>query len=314
MTAEAGKKAWAAIRPRLKLPVLVAPMFLVSGTELVIASCRAGVIGAFPTVNARTAEELERWLATITSALADDSKAAPFAANLVVHRSNKRLAEDVALVAKYRVPIVATAIGSPSDTIGAVHAYGGMVLADVASVRHAERAVAAGVDGLVLLCAGAGGNTGWLSPFAFVAAVREFFDGPIAVAGGIADGRAIRAVEVLGADLVYMGTRFIAASESLAEPDYRDMLARSGPDDILLTEAVTGIPANFLGESLRRAGFSTEGGRAAKSFDLEHETATLRAWKTIWSAGHSVAGVTKAAPVADLVADLAADYAAAKRA
>lgn len=301
-------EGWATIRRRLRLPVIAAPMFLVSGPEMVVACCRAGIIGSFPTVNARTPQILDEWLTRITSELKDEPDAPPPAANLIVHRSNPRLAEDLAVVVRHRLPMVIASVGDPGSVLSQVHDYGGVVFTDVASERHARRAAEAGVDGLILLCAGAGGNTGWLSPFSFVAAVRRFFSGPLAVAGGISDGRSIRAVEELGADLSYLGTRFIAARESMASEEYRDMLIRSGPDDILLTKSVTGIPANFLRPSLEKAGIDVEGRTAPAKFDVIRDLDALKAWKHIWSAGHSVIGVERVQTVAEIVAELEAEY------
>ncbi len=299
---------WDAIKRRLQLPVIAAPMFLVSGPDLVVACCRAGIIGSFPTVNARSPEILDQWLTAISADLRNDSGAAPPAVNLVVHRSNPRVADDLAVVAQHRIPLVIASVGDPTPVIDCVHGYGGLVFSDVASEKHARRAAEAGVDGLILLCAGAGGNTGWLSPFSFVPAVRRFFSGPLAVAGGIADGRAIRAAEVLGADVSYLGTRFIAARESLASDEYRKMLFESGLDDIQLTNAVTGIPANFLRLSLKRAGFNATGAQRTSDFDVIRELDALKAWKHIWSAGHSVFGVEKAQTASEIVAELRAEY------
>src|SRR3954471_25074603 len=213
---------------RLSLPLIAAPMFLVSGVELVVAACRNGVIGAFPTVNCRSPEQLDEWLGEIESRLrrhSDESgkPSAPICANLIVHRSNARLEQDLAVLLRHNPEMVITSVGSPAPVLKPLHDAGAVVFADVASIRHAERAVAAGADGLVLLTAGAGGQTGWLNPFAFVRAVRAFYDGPLVLAGGIADGYALRAAEALGCDLAYMGTKFIATNESLADPRYKEM-------------------------------------------------------------------------------------------
>lgn len=294
----------------LALPALVAPMFLVSGRELVIASCRAGVIGTLPSLNARTTEIFDTWVGEIESALADESGAAPFGVNLIVHGTNKRLEPDLEVCIARRVPIIVAAVGSPRNVVDRVHDYGGIVLCDAASVSHARRAAASGVDGLILLTAGAGGNTGWLNPFAFVAEVRRFFDGPVIVAGGISRGRDLHAAQVLGADMGVIGTRFIAAAESDAEDDYRGMLVDSIADDIILTDEVTGIPANMLRASLERSGF--RGGEKAERFDLSREIETMRAWRDIWSAGHSVGGVERVSSVAEIVAELRADYTASR--
>src|SRR5438876_10870522 len=223
----------------LSLPLIAAPMFVVSGVDLVVAACRNGVIGAFPTVNCRSPEQLDGWLGDIEDRLrrhCDKSgkPSAPICPNLIVHRSNARLEQDLQVLLRHRPEIVITSVGSPAPVTVPLHDVGALVLADVASIRHAERAVAAGVDGLVLLTAGAGGPTGWLNPFVFVRAVRAFFDGPIVLAGGVSDGHALRAAEALGCDLAYMGTKFIATKESMADPRYKDMLVSSSADDILL--------------------------------------------------------------------------------
>ena len=227
-------------RDRLALPLIAAPMFLVSGVELVVAACRNGVIGSFPTVNCRSAEQLDGWLGEIGERLRRHAgetgkQPAPLCPNLIVHRSNARLADDLQVLLRHKPEIVITSVGSPAPVMEPLHDAGALVFADVASIRHAERAVAAGADGLVLLTAGAGGQTGWLNPFVFVRAVRAFFDGPIVLAGGISDGHALRAAEALGCDLAYMGTKFIATRESMADARYKEMLVASSADDILLT-------------------------------------------------------------------------------
>ncbi|MET0709038.1 MAG: nitronate monooxygenase, partial [Tardiphaga sp.] len=226
-------------RDRLSLPLIAAPMFLVSGTDLVVAACRNGVIGSFPTVNCRSPEQLDEWLTDIDIRLkahadASGKQSAPVCANLIVHRSNTRLAQDLQVLLRHRPEMVITSVGSPAPVIEPLHDAGALVFADVASIRHAERAVAAGADGLVLLTAGAGGQTGWLNPFVFVRAVRAFFDGPLVLAGGITDGHALRAAQALGCDLAYMGTKFIATRESMADIRYKELLVASTADDVLL--------------------------------------------------------------------------------
>ena len=243
-------------RDRLSLPLIAAPMFLVSGVELVVAACRNGVIGSFPTVNCRSPEQLDEWLAEIEGRLqqhsdASGKPAAPVCANLIVHRSNARLEQDLQVLLRHKPEMVITSVGSPAPVLGPLHDAGALVFADVASIRHAERAVAVGADGLVLLTAGAGGQTGWLNPFVFVRAVRAFFDGPLVLAGGIADGHALRAAQALGCDLAYMGTKFIATRESMADARYKEMLVTSSADDILLTKAFTGLQTNMLRPSSR---------------------------------------------------------------
>lgn len=298
----------ATIRARLRLPVIAAPMFLVSGPDLVIAACRAGVIGSFPTANCRTTDELERWFARIVEETGEG--AAPYAANLIVHRSNSRRDADLALVCRYRPELVITSVGSPAPVIDAIHDYGGSVLADVASMTHAEKALEAGADGLILLTAGAGGQTGWANPFAFVRGVRAMFDGPVVLAGGVADAQAVRAAEVLGCDLAYMGTRFIATAESMADQRYKQMIAEARLDDIKLTRAITGLETNMLIPSLVAAGLDPDNlpERGMVSIDKDINPDRPRRWKDVWSAGHSAQQVDDVPTVADLVERLAGDY------
>ncbi|MEQ8346249.1 MAG: nitronate monooxygenase [Sneathiellaceae bacterium] len=302
------------LHDRLHLPVIAAPMFLVSGPDLVIAACRAGVLGSFPTVNCRTTGELDLWLGRI---VAETEGKAPFAANLIVHRSNPRLADDLTLLVRHRVPLVIASVGSPHAVTGPIHDAGGLVYVDIASVRHAEKAIAAGADGLILLTAGAGGQTGWANPFAFVRAVREIFDGPLVLAGGIADGVALRAAQVLGCDLAYMGTRFIATRESMANPAYKQMLVDSRLDDVLLTRAFSGLETNMLRPSILAAGFDPEALPARDGFDvtdsIDVDKARKSRWRDIWSAGHSVSAVHDLPAVAELVARIDTEYRAAAR-
>lgn len=297
----------------LRLPAMAAPMFLVSGPDLVVASCKAGIVGTFPTPNARTAEILEAWLEDITIRLAGDESAAPWAANLVVHRSNTRLADDLALVKKYKAPLIITALGSPKEIVEEVHAYGGLVFADVNSVAFARKAAAAGVDGLVLVAAGAGGHTGQMTGFSFVPAVREFFDGPIVLGGGLMDGRGIRAAEVLGADFAYLGTRFIAAEESLASADYKHMLTEVTADDLVPTRAVTGVLANWLRPTLERAGYDVAMLEEKPNIDFTDPQGEARRWANVWSAGQGVGAVKEVEPVAAIVKWLEEDYRAAMK-
>jgi nitronate monooxygenase len=307
---------------RLSLPLIAAPMFLVSGVDLVVAACRRGVIGSFPTANCRNAEQLDSWLLEIDTRLrrrADEAgvACAPSCPNLIVHRSNARLADDLRIVLKHAPELVITSVGSPSAVVAPLHDAGALVFADVASVRHAERAVGAGADGLVLLTAGAGGQTGWLNPFAFTRAVRCFFSGPIVLAGGISDGRALRAARALGCDLAYMGTRFIATHESMADQRYKDMLVASSADDIVLTRAFTGLQTNMLRPSIVAAGLDPDSlpERGAieisKDIDIEARESRPARWRDIWSAGHSTSGVLKVSSVADLISQTLAEYQAA---
>jgi len=292
---------------------------LVSDVELVVAACRFGVIGAFPTVNCRSSEELDVWLGDIETRLRQHADAqgrlpAPVCPNLIVHRSNARLDADLKVLLRHDCEIVITSVGSPAPVIKPLHDAGALVLADVASLRHAERALEAGADGLVLLSAGAGGQTGWLNPFAFVRAVRTFFEGPIVLAGGIADGHALRAARVLGCDLAYMGTKFIATRESLADPRYKAMLVQSSADDILLTTAFTGLQTNMLRPSIVAAGLDPDElpARGAieigNDIDIGAREARPKRWRDIWSAGHSTSGVTDVPSVEELIARTIAEY------
>lgn len=315
----------ASLRDRLRLPLIAAPMFLVSGPALVTAACRAGVVGSFPTANCRTVEELDVWLA----GMADDAKRAadtegrapaPWCPNLIVHRSNPRVPDDLAAVLRHKAEIVITSVGSPEPVMKPLKDAGCLVLADVASVRHAEKAVAAGVDGLVLLTAGAGGQTGWANPFAFVRAVRQFWDGIVVMAGGMADGHAVAAAQALGCDLAYMGTKFIATRESLSKDAYKEMLVSSRLDDVLLTRAFTGLETNMLRPSIAAAGLDPDNlpvrGKIDISKDInaaERDRPDAKRWKDIWSAGHSVSGVADVPSVAALVDRTAAEYEAACR-
>ena len=306
------------IKSRLTLPLIAAPMFLVSGPALVIAACRAGVLGAFPTANCRAVAELDAWLAEIK---AETAGAAPFCPNLIVHRSNPRLADDLAAVLRARPEMVITSVGSPEGVLKPLKDAGCLVLADVASVRHAEKAAAVGVDGLVLLTAGAGGQTGWVNPFAFVRAVRKFWDGIVVMAGGMSDGQAIAAAETLGCDLAYMGTKFIATRESMAKDEYKAMLVKSRLDDVLLTKAFTGLETNMLRPSIAAAGLDPDNLPERGAIDIakdinaaERERPDAKRWKDIWSAGHSVSGVADVPTVAELIERTAAEYAAATEA
>jgi len=314
----------ARFRNRLSLPLIAAPMFLVSGVELVVAACRNGVVGAFPTVNCRSSEELDRWLTRIESDLRlslyeHGRQPAPVCPNLIVHRSNARLDEDLKVLLRHGCEIVITSVGSPDGVVKPLHEAGALVLSDVASIRHAERAIAAGADGLVLLTAGAGGQTGWLNPFAFVRAVRAFFDGIIVLAGGVSDGQALHAAEVLGCDLAYMGTKFIATRESMADARYKAMLVASSADDILLTTAFTGLQTNMLRPSIVAAGLDPDHLPArgtidiGKDIDVGAREARPKRWRDIWSAGHSTSGVTDVPSVEDLIARTAAEYGAARQ-
>ena len=302
-------------RSQLRLPLIAAPMFLVSGPDVVLAACAAGIGGAFPAPNARTLEELEEWLARVAQGhaalAARGGRVGPWALNLVTHSTYDRLGAELALVDRYRPPLVITALGSPAPVVERVHAYGGLVIADVNSVALARKAAAARVDGLALVCAGAGGHTGRISAFAFVPAVRSFFDGLIVVGGSIGTGGAIRAAELLGADLVYAGTPFIAATESMASDRYRDMLVRASIEDLVLSRALTGADAWYLRESIVAAGLDPDALTGKSRVDWTNSQGQLKAWRDIWSAGQGVEGVRAVEPLASIVERLAVEYAAA---
>ena len=296
----------ASLKARLRIPAIAAPMFLVSGKELVLAACRAGIIGSFPGNNARTIEIFEQWLVELGRELSSD--APPWAVNIMVHRSYARMAEELELVLKHRPPIVITALGSPAAVVDAIHGYGGVVLADVNSVSYARKAAASGVDGLVLVAAGAGGHTGEIAGFAFAPAVREFFDGVLVLGGGIGSGEAIRAAEILGADFAYLGTRLIAARESIAEPAYKRMLIEASVEDIVRSAALTGVPANWLRPSLEAAGYGSAALDAKTVIDLGRPEDTAKRWRDVWSAGQGVGAVRSEESMAVIVEELARGY------
>ena len=300
------------IATRLSLPLIAAPMFLVSGVELVAAACSAGIIGAFPTANCRTAEELDAWMVELRRRTAEHP-GAPICPNLIVHHSNPRVMEDVAVLVRHRVELVIASVGSPQRVIPPLHDAGCRVFTDIASLRHAERAIEAGSDGLILLTAGAGGQTGWANTFAFARAVRAIWDGPLVLAGGVSDGQALYAARALGCDLAYMGTRFIATSESLAAPGYKQMLVGSRLDDILLTRAFTGLETNMLRPSIVSAGLDPDALPPRGSIEVGNDiNPEKRRWRDVWSAGHSVSGVTDIPGVAELVDRTRAEYEAAR--
>jgi len=301
---------------RLRLPLIAAPMFRVSGLDLTLAACRSGVVGSFPTVNCRGIAELDQWLTRLTTELGPQD--APFCPNLIMRRENLR--EELACLLRHRVELVITSVGAPDPVVAPLHDIGCRVLADVASVRHAEKAIAAGVDGLVLLTAGAGGQTGWANGLAFVRAVRAFYDGPIVLAGGVSDGAALLAAQVAGCDLGYMGTKFIATDESMAEAGHKQMLVDSRLDDVLLSRAFTGLETNTLIPSIVAAGLDPKAlptdmtaERANALYGSGGET-SIRRWRDIWSAGHSVSGVDRRGSVAALVEQTAVEYKAAAQA
>lgn len=300
---------------QLRVPVVAAPMFLVSGPELVIAACTAGIVGAFPTPNCRTVAELDTWMGTITDGLRaarqGNDHVGPWAVNLITHSSNERLADDLRLVAEYRPPLVITALGSPRPVVDTVHEYGGIVIGDVVSMRLAHKAVDAGADGLACISAGAGGHTGHLSPFAFVSAVREFFDGTVIVGGGTSDGWGIAGAIASGADLVYMGTRFLATTESRAQPDYKQMVVDSGADDLLVSPAITGTPASWLIPSLAANGYDPADMAVTPAPKRKYGGGgddIPKRWKDVWAAGQGLQTIRSILPTAQVVDRIETEY------
>lgn len=296
------------------LPLMAAPMFLVSGPELVIACAHAGIIGSYPAANARNLEVLEQWMAQTRDGVQQGNAAAAWALNMIVHSSYDRFTAELALVAKYQPKVVSTALGSPKRVLETVHGYGGIVMADVINPTLARKAADAGADVLVLVTHGAGGHTGTYHPFALLAEVRRFWQGPVGLAGAITTGADIRAAQLLGADFVLAGTRFIATHESLAEPAYRDLLVCSQLEDLVETKAVSGVLANWLKPTLERAGFTPEQLKEEKKIDFSGDIVDApKAWKTVWSAGHGLGGIDRTTSVAEVVAELHSSYAATLR-
>ncbi|NAS12547.1 NAD(P)H-dependent flavin oxidoreductase [Poritiphilus flavus] len=298
----------------LSLPAIAAPMFLISGPKLVIECCKNGIVGTFPALNQRSSEGFEEWLIEIKSALADwekesGKKAAPFGVNLIVHPTNPRLEADLRLCVKHQVPLIITSLGAVSEVVNAVHSYGGLVFHDVIKKRHAQKAAGAGVDGLILVAAGAGGHAGTINPMTLVAEVREFFDKNIILSGCISTGRDIASALQMGADLAYMGTRFINAEESKAPEAYRQMIIDAGASDVTYTAAISGVHANFLAASLKAAGITEEDLKKDTKIDFGKELDTeAKAWKTIWSAGQGVATISDVVSVASLVEQLKTEF------
>ena len=305
----------------LRLPVVASPMFIVSTPALVIAQCKAGVVGSIPALNARPKELLMDWIAEIKEALAAHDKAhpeapsAPFAVNQIAHRTNDRLDHDMDVIARAKVPIVIVSLAAPENILSAVHSYGGLVFNDVVNARHAQKCAQAGVDGLIAVAAGAGGHTGTISPFALVEEIREFWDGPLGLGGAIATGRGILAAEVLGADFAYVGSAFIAADEANAQAEYKGMVVESTAEDIVTSDRLTGVKANFMRKSLLAAGLdpnsATRDGPAEKGFG--EGGSSYKAWRDVWSAGHGAGAVKSLRPTAAIVDELAQQYAQARR-
>lgn len=298
----------------LSLPVVAAPMFLISNPDLVISCCTQGIVGTFPALNQRTSEGFEAWLIQIKEALAafeaqSGKKAAPFGVNLIVHPTNPRLEADLKLCIKHRVPLIITSLGAVSQVVDAIHSYGGLVFHDVIKKRHAQKAAEAGVDGLILVAAGAGGHGGTQNPMSLITEVKSFFNNTILLAGCISTGTDIASAMQMGADLAYMGTRFINTTESHAPDAYKDMIVDSGASDITYTAAISGVSANFLAKSLEAAGITAEDLKKDTKIDFGKELDTeAKAWKTIWSAGQGVAGISDIIPVAALVSRLKSEF------
>jgi nitronate monooxygenase len=313
----------ALFKGRLSIPAIGSPLFIVSGPELVIAQCKAGVVGSFPALNARPAALLDEWLHRIKEELAAHDKAhpdrpsAPFAVNQIVHKSNNRLDQDLAVCEKHKVPMVITSLGAREELNQAVHAWGGITFHDVINQKFAHKAVEKGADGLVLVAAGAGGHAGAISPFAFVAETRQWFDGPIALSGAMGNGRAIRAARVLGADFAYIGSAFIATSEANAPDNYKNMIAASSADDIVYSNLFTGVHGNYLKPSIVAAGMDPDNlpvsdpSKMNFGTDANGERNKPKAWKEIWGSGQGIGSVDKVVPVAELVARFKSEYEAA---
>lgn len=307
------------IKKRMELPVIMAPMFLISNPAMVVGACEAGIIGTFPALNARTKEVLDSWMAEINERLLEKAEAdptakiAPWGINFISHSSNKRFYEDLELIEKHQPPIVITSLGDPSPVVKIVHNYGGLVLSDVTDIKFAKKALEKGSDGLILVAAGAGGHAGVLNPFAFIDEVRSFFDGPVALAGTITKGEQILAAELLGADFAYIGTHFIATAESGANTAYQDAILQSAAADIIYTPAFSGIPANYLIPSIVKAGLDPENLPKKAGLDFKKlSDSSARVWKDIWGAGQGVGGTRKKQSVAEAVDELKKAYNRAK--
>ncbi|MCL5246305.1 nitronate monooxygenase [Cellulophaga sp. 20_2_10] len=298
----------------LSLPVIAAPMFLISGPSLVVECCKNGIVGTFPALNQRTSEGFEEWLIQIKAELKTfeeetGKKAAPFGVNLIVHQTNPRLEADLMLCIKHKVPLIITSLGAVSQVVDAVHSYGGLVFHDVIKKRHAEKASEAGVDGLIVVAAGAGGHAGTLNPMPLVAEIKKFFTKTVILSGCISTGRDIASAMQMGADVAYMGTRFINTKESKATEDYKQMIIDAGASDVVYTASISGVHANFLGASLKAAGITEDDLKKDTKIDFGKEMDTeAKAWKTIWSAGQGVTNITNAVSVTELVSNLKTEF------
>ena len=310
----------AVLQGKLRLPVVGAPLFIVSNPDLVLAQCKAGIVGSFPALNARPAPVLEEWLQRITEELAahdaahPQQPAAPFAVNQIVHKSNDRLMHDVEMCVKYKVPVVITSLGARSEVNDAIHSYGGIVLHDIINVPFAKKALEKGADGLIAVCAGAGGHAGALSPFALVQEIREFFDGPLLLSGAIAHGRAVLAAEAMGADLAYIGSAFIATREANAPERYKEMIVESAAEDIVYTNLFTGVLGNYLKPSITAAGLDPDNLAQSDASKMNFGSGDAKAWRDIWGSGQGIGAVKAVLSASERVAQLKAEYDAAKAA
>jgi len=304
---------------QLKFPVIASPLFIISNPKLVIAQCKAGVVGSMPSLNARPAEQLEEWLIEITEALAKhnqdhpDQPAAPFAINQIVHKSNDRLEHDMALCVKYKVPIIITSLGAREDVNAAAHSYGGVVLHDIINNKFAKKAIEKGADGLIAVAAGAGGHAGVKSPFALIQEIREWFDGPIALSGSIATGDAVLAAQAMGADFAYIGSAFIATEEARAADNYKQAVVDASSDDIVYSNLFTGVHGNYLAPSIRNAGLDPDNLPESDPSKMNFGGDAKKAWKDIWGCGQGISAVKAVVPAAELVARLKREYQAAKQ-
>ena len=303
-----------AVLQQLKFPVIASPLFIISNPKLVIAQCKAGVVGSMPALNARPAEQLEEWLIEITEALEahnrahPDKPAAPYAINQIVHKSNDRLEHDMAMCVKYKVPVIITSLGAREDVNAAAHSYGGIVLHDIINNKFAKKAIEKGADGLVAVAAGAGGHAGVKSPFALIQEIREWFDGPIALSGAIANGGAVLSAQAMGADFAYIGSAFIATEEARAAEEYKQAIVEASSDDIIYSNLFTGVHGNYLAPSIRNAGLDPENLPESDASKMNFGGDAKKAWKDIWGCGQGIGAVKAVLPTADLVARLQREY------
>ena len=312
----------AVLQNNFRLPVVAAPLFIISHPPLVMAQCKAGIMGSFPALNARPEAQLDEWLAEITEGLADhnaknpDRPAAPFAVNQIVHRSNTRLEHDLSMCVKYKVPVVISSLGAVPEVNAAIHSYGGIVLHDIINNRHAHSAINKGADGLIAVAAGAGGHAGPLSPFALVQEIREWFDGPLLLSGSIATGGAVLAAQAMGADMAYIGSPFIATTEANAQPEYKDMIVESGAEDIVYSNLFTGVHGNYLKPSVAKAGMDPDNLKVSDPTKMNFGTdrEKPKSWKEIWGSGQGIGAIKAVQPAAKLIDQFASEYAAAKKA